>query len=216
MELLKADLHVHTRFSMDCQTQLENIINRCKALDISCIAVADHGTAEGALLLQKIAPFKVIVAEEILTPHGEIMGMFLKQTIPTNITVKEAISHIKAQGGLVCVPHPFDKLRHSALGSKVLEEIIDQVDVIEVFNARNPVLQGNGKAQSFARRHGKPGSAGSDAHTPNEIGNAYIEMPEFHTPAEFLKALSIGRVHGHRSNPFVHFKSTWAKIKRKF
>jgi len=201
---------------MDCQTPLEQIIEKCKELGINCIAVADHGTAEGALLMQRIALFRVIVAEEILTPHGEIIGMFLKKTVPTNISVEQAILDIKAQGGLVCVPHPFDRMRPSALDSKVLNEIIDQVDVIEVFNARNPVLLGNSKAQAFARSHGIPGSAGSDAHTPNEIGNAYIEMPEFQTPDEFLKALAEGKVYGQRSNPLVHLKSTWAKIKRRF
>jgi len=201
---------------MDCSMTLEQVISRCQEDGINCIAVADHGTAEGALRMQEFAPFQVIVAEEVLTPHGEIMGMFLKETIPSGITIEQAISKIRAQGGLVCMPHPFDILRRSPLNGRITEEIIEQIDVVEVFNARNPVPWGNGKAQAFAQKYGIPESAGSDAHTPAEIGNAYIEMPEFNGRDDFLQALAEGKIYGRRSNPLVHFGSTWAKIKRIF
>ena len=214
--MLKADLHIHTEYSMDCSTPLEQVISRCQEDGINCIAIADHGTAEGALRMQQSAPFQVIVAEEVLTPHGEIMGMFLKETIPSGITIEQAISEIRAQGGLVCMPHPFDILRRSALNGRITEEIIEQIDVVEVFNARNPVPWGNGKAKDFARKYGILGSAGSDAHTPAEIGNAYVEMPEFNGRDDFLQALAEGKIYGRRSNPLVHFGSTWAKIKRIF
>jgi len=81
--LIKADLHIHTRYSIDCLTPLEQIVERCLELGINCIAVADHNTIAGALKLSKIAPFKVIVAEEILTPVGEIMGLFLSEELTT-------------------------------------------------------------------------------------------------------------------------------------
>ena len=96
--MLKADLHIHTRYSMDSSTSLEAIVSRCLELGINCIAIADHGTVTGALKMQSLAPFTVIVAEEILTPHGEIMGMFLKETIPSDSSVEETISQIRAQG----------------------------------------------------------------------------------------------------------------------
>src|SRR4030042_5447133 len=121
--LLKADLHIHTRYSMVCQTPLEKIISRCQELGINCIAIADHGTAEGALKMQEISPFKVIVAEQILTTEGEIMGMFLKETIPSGITPQEAVKRIHEQGGLVNIPHPFETLRGSALKDKSIDEI---------------------------------------------------------------------------------------------
>ena len=97
---------------------LEKIIERCQKVGINCIALCDHGTAEGALKMREIAPFTVIVAEEILTPYGEIMGMFLEETIPSGLSVPETIARIRAQGGLVCIPHPFDTFRHSALRSQ--------------------------------------------------------------------------------------------------
>ena len=130
--MLKADLHIHTEYSMDCDTPLEKIISRCLELGINCVNIADHGTIEGALKMQELAPFSVIVSEEILTPHGEIMGMFLRETISSGQSVEATLSQIKAQGGLVCIPHPFDTVRGSAMKSKIIEEILGQIDVMEV------------------------------------------------------------------------------------
>jgi predicted metal-dependent phosphoesterase TrpH len=211
--LLKADLHIHTRYSMDCQTPLDKIISRCQELGINCIAVADHGTAEGALAMQKIAPFKVIVAEEILTTHGEIMGMFLKETIRGGITPQEAVRRIHAQGGLVNIPHPFEMIRGSSLKDAVIEEIAADIDLMEVLNSRSPFPANTNKAKAFAAKHGIPGGAGSDAHTLLEIGNAYIEMPDFNTPQEFLKSVVIGTIRGKRSGIIVHCFSIWARLK---
>ena len=212
--MLKADLHIHSQYSMDCSLSLEEIIKRCLELDINCIALADHGTVEGGLKMQTLAPFPVIVAEEILTPHGEIMGMFLKETIPSGLSVTETLSRIKSQDALVCVPHPFDTLRPSALGGKVLAEIKDQVDLIEVFNARDMLRRHSDEARRFAQKHGLPGSAGSDSHTLREIGNAYIEMPEFNGKEEFLQSLARGKIVGHRTNPLVHFASLNNKLNK--
>ena len=216
MKLLKADLHIHTSYSMDCNTSLEQIINRCLKIGINCIAIADHGTAEGALKAQSLAPFTVIVAEEILTPHGEIMGMFLKDTIPSGLSVEQTISRIRAQDGLVCIPHPFDTFRPSGLDNGLLEELADQIDIVEVFNARSPFTSGSNKALTFARKHNIPVGAGSDAHTPKEIGNAYVEMPEFNGKDDFLQALAKGKILGHKTTPLVHFASAWARLRKQF
>jgi len=198
---------------MDCNTPLEKIIERCRKIGINCIAIADHGTAEGALKMQKMAPFKVIVAEEILTTQGEIMGMFLKETIPSGLTPAETIRRIRAQGGLVNIPHPFETIRGSALKDWCIEEIAADIDLIEVLNARSPFAANTDKAKAFATSHNIPGIAGSDAHTIYEIGNAYIEISEFSTPEEFIKAVRNGRITGKRSGIFVKFFSTAAKIK---
>jgi len=192
---------------------LERIINRCLELGINCVAIADHGTIEGALKMQRLAPFKVIVAEEILTPHGEIMGMFLKEDIANGLSVEQTIAQIKAQGGLVCIPHAFDIFRPSALGDKLVEGIAEQIDVMEVFNARSPLRRSSAKARAFAEKYGIAQSAGSDAHTPSEIGNAYVEMPEFNDKNDFIQALAKGKVFGQRTNPLTHFNSAWEKLK---
>jgi predicted metal-dependent phosphoesterase TrpH len=213
--MFKADLHIHTEYSMDCSTPLEKIISRCQELGINCIAIADHGTAEGALKMQKIAPFRVIVAEEILSTQGEIMGMFLKETIPSGLTPGETVKRIKAQGGLVNIPHPFETIRGSALKDWCINEIAGDIDLMEVLNSRSPFPANTEKARAFAARHGIPGSAGSDAHSVREIGNAYVEMPEFSNPQEFLKSLARGTISGHRSSVFVHIFSTWARFTSK-
>ena len=213
--MLQADLHMHTEYSMDCDMSLEKIINRCVEIGINCVAIADHGTIEGAVKMREIAPFKVIIAEEILTPHGELMGMFLKEGIPSNLSTEETISRIKAQDGLVCVPHPFDTLRQSALNSNGIEALVGQIDIVEVFNARTLLLRYSSKASVFARKYGIPGSAGSDAHSPPEIGNGYVEMSEFNGKDDFLQALAMGKISGHKTNPFIHFGTTWARIKKR-
>lgn len=211
--MLKADLHIHTEYSMDCSTPLGKIINRCQELKINCVCIADHGTAEGGLKMQKAAPFRVIVAEEILTTKGEIMGMFLKETIPSGLTPGETVKRIKKQGGLVNIPHPFETVRGSSLKEWCMEEIAKDIDLVEVLNSRSPFAANTEKARAFAIKYGIPGSAGSDAHSVQEIGNACIEMPEFSTPQEFLKSLAKGSISGRRSSVFVHVFSTWARVK---
>ena len=213
--MLKADLHIHTEYSGDCNTPLEKIVGRCLEIGINCIAICDHGTAEGALRMREIAPFPVIVAEEILTPHGEIMGMFLEETIPSGLSVEQTISRIRAQGGLVCIPHPFDIFRHSALRSNIIEEIVEQIDIVEVLNSRYILGRSSAKALAFALKYGIAQSAGSDAHTHYEIGNAYVEMPEFNGKDDFLQALEKGKISGHRTTPLIHFASVWARLKKR-
>ena len=213
--MLKADLHIHTKYSLDCNTPLEEIISCCQQRDINCIAISDHGTIEGALKMQKIAPFPVIIAEEIMTPYGEIMGMFLTEGIPSGISVEETISRIRAQSGLVVIPHPFDRFRPSALDGGILADLVaqKQIDAVEVFNSRTPLNRSSNKARAFARKHGIPGTAGSDAHTPYEVGNAYVEMPEFSGRDDFLESLARGKIIGRRTNPLTHFNSIWARLK---
>lgn len=213
-KLLKADFHIHTTYSMDCAMSPEEIIKRCLETGINCIAIADHGTIEGALKMQSLAPFPVIVAEEVLTPYGEIMGMFLKEGIPSGISIEETISRIKAQGALISLPHLFDPLRGMRLDSKRLNELGKQIDLIEVFNARSLLPQDSTKAQAFARKHGLPGVAGSDSHTLSEIGKTYVEIAEFSGQEEFLQVVRKGKIHRRQSSPLVHFGSTWTKLKK--
>ena len=198
---------------MDCTMPLETVIDRCLKTGINCVAIADHGTAEGGLRLQEMAPFKVIVAEEILTPDGEIMGMFLNETIPSGLSVAQAVARIKAQDGLVCIPHPFDTLTRFGLGAEIMEAMIDQIDIIEAFNARSPLAQPTVRAGAFADKHGLAKGAGSDAHSPREIGNAYVTMPDFQGKDDFLPALARGTIYGCRAHPLVHFHSAWSRLK---
>jgi predicted metal-dependent phosphoesterase TrpH len=212
--LLKADFHIHTRFSMDSSTDPEEVVRVCKQKNINCIAIADHGAIEGALVVKKLAPFYVIVAEEVLTARGEIMGMFLQELVPSGLSIEESIRRIKEQGGLLCAQHPFDKFRADALKAEVMEEIKSQIDLVEVFNSRNPLLRSSQQAREFAAKHNLPSSAGSDAHSSYEIGNAWVEMPEFAGKEDFLSSLVQGNIHGHRANPVSHFSSLISRIRK--
>ncbi len=189
-------------------------MTRCLELGISCVAVADHDTIAGALKLREIAPFRVIVAEEIATTAGEIMGLFLSEGIRQGLSAQETISRIRNQGGLVAIPHPFGRsmLRHDNVLTSM--EILSQVDIIEAFNSRTPFSSSIRRAEMLAKEQGKAASAGSDAHTLGEIGRAYVEMPEFDGPADFLDSLAQGKIFGQRSSYLIHLASTWAKIRR--
>jgi len=200
---------------MDCQTPLDKIIKRCQELEINCIAIADHGTAEGALKMAQIAPFKVIVAEEILTTQGEIMGMFLKETVPSGLTPQETIKRIREQGALVNIQHPFETIRGSALKDSVIDEIVKDIDLMQIMNARSPFPASADKAREYAEKHGIPGGAGSDAHTVGEIGNAYIEIPDFNGKDDFIAAIKQGKIYGKRAGVFVHLFSAFAKVRGK-
>jgi predicted metal-dependent phosphoesterase TrpH len=210
--LFKADFHIHSEYSMDCSTTFDQIIKACQKKKINCIALTDHGAIEGALKLREIAPFQVVVGEEILTTRGEIMGLFLQEVIPSGLSIEESIRRIKDQGGLFCAQHPFDKIRPDALKSEVMDEVASQIDVVEIFNSRNPLKRSSEQAKEFAKIHDLPGTAGSDAHAAFEIGNAYVEMPEFKDKIEFLKALRQGKVTGKRASPLGRINSIWAKI----
>ncbi len=212
--MLKADLHIHTCYSVDCSSPLDKIVERCLELGINCIAVADHDTIAGALKLKEICPFKVIVAQEVSTPAGEIMGMFLSEEVPAGIPPAEAIARIRRQGGLIAIPHPFGRALPWNASVLTSRQILDQVDIIETFNSRTPLSRSNTRAQKLAQEYGKPASAGSDAHTLSEIGRAYVQMPEFDGPDSFLASLARGRIVGRKSSYLVHFPSTWARIRK--
>jgi predicted metal-dependent phosphoesterase TrpH len=183
---------------------------------LGCIAVADHNTAAGSLKLKEMAPpFKVIVAEEILTPEGEIIGLFIQETIPPDLSPEEAIRRIHEQGGLACIPHPFDRFRPSAMQGKTLERIVSLIDIVEVANARTLPFQDLSLPLQFARKHNKPMGAGSDSHTLAEIGRAYVEMEDFETPQQFLEHLKSGVVHRYQVSVAAHARTLAGRLARK-
>ncbi len=193
---------------------LEEIIARCLEVGINCLGIADHNTMEGALKMKEIAPFSIIAGEEILTSDGEVIGFFLKQEIPSKLSMKETVARIKAQDGLVCIPHPYDRLRYSVFRDHAFEDIMPQVDIIEAFNARSLSPRSSARALELARKYSKLASAGSDAHTLPEIGNAYVEMPDFEDKDEFVVSLAKGKISGNKSNPTARLVSTWNRLKK--
>ena len=213
MRVLKADLHVHTCFSRDSVSAPEEIIQHCLREGINCLAVTDHNTISGALEVERIAPFTVIVGEEVMTTGGEIIGLFLSEEIPSRLSPEETVARIKDQGGLVCIPHPCDRFRwFSRLGGRLVEKVRADIDLIEVFNSRTWLMRDSARARRLAQELGVPGTAGSDAHVVSEIGRAYVELPEFDGADGFRDSISQGQVFGRRTGTFIHLYNTRNRI----
>jgi predicted metal-dependent phosphoesterase TrpH len=208
MKTIRMDLHTHTLYSHDSLLKLEHYVEACVRRGISCVAVTDHNEIDGAKRLQKMAPFKVIVGEEIRTKDGEISGLFLKERIPPNLSAFETIRQIRRQGGLVYIPHPFAAGVFMRLKKNVLEAIVDEVDIIEGWNSRGLLRADDQRAQDFAVRHRLPFAAGSDAHSRFELGSAYVEMKDFKGKREMLRNLRQGILVGRKTNLLFPATST--------
>ncbi|HWK16733.1 MAG TPA: glycosyltransferase [Solirubrobacteraceae bacterium] len=188
--LIDVDLHMHTDHSYDCATPVEVLLAEAAARGLGAIAVTDHNEISGAKeAREKAVGVKVIVAEEVKTANqGEVIGLFIEDKIPRGLTLEETIAEIKRQGGLVYVPHPFDRL-HSVPDYEHLLTVLDQVDAIEVFNPRIAISEFNEEAVRFAAKYRIPAGAGSDAHVPQGLGSVRIRMRDFNGPEEFLESL---------------------------
>ncbi len=188
--LIDVDLHMHTDHSSDCATPVEVLLAQARARGLGAIAVTDHNEITGALEARaKAEGVKVIVGEEVKTAdQGEVIGLFIEEKIPRGMTLQETIAEIRRQGGLVYVPHPFDRL-HSVPDYEHLLAVIDEIDAIEVFNPRIAISEFNEEAVRFAAKYRIPGGAGSDAHVPQGLGSVRIRMRDFDGPDEFLQSL---------------------------
>ena len=189
---IEVDLHMHTDHSYDCATPVEVLLATARDQGLGAIAVTDHNEISGALDARaKAAAYgvKVIVGEEIKTAsQGEVIGLFLEEKIPRGLTLRETISEIRAQGGVVYVPHPFDRM-HSVPDYEHLLEHLDEVDAIEVFNPRVAISAFNDEAARFAAKYRITAGAGSDSHVAQGLGSVRIRMRDFEGPAEFLQSL---------------------------
>jgi len=214
-ELWNVDLHSHTLWSKDCLSKFETIIPLCQKRNIHRIAITDHNTAEGALAMQKLAPDLVIVGEEIMTTEGEILAYFVKESIPAGLTPNETLRRLREQEAVISVSHPFDRLRKGAWGEEALTRIIDQVDAIEIFNARCLYSEDNQQALDYAQKHNLRGTAGSDAHSSPEYGRAMTQLQPFNNAQEFRQSLQSAAYIKRLSAAYVHGLSTAAKWSKK-
>ncbi len=188
--LIDVDLHMHTDHSHDCATPVEVLLAEAKGKGLGAIAVTDHNEISGAKdASAKAEGIKVIVSEEVKTAaEGEVIGLFLEEKIPRGMTLAETIAEIKRQGGLVYVPHPFDRM-HSVPDYEHLLAVLDDVDAVEVFNPRIAISEFNEEAVRFAAKYRIPAGAGSDAHVTQGLGSVRIRMRDFDGPEEFLESL---------------------------
>jgi predicted metal-dependent phosphoesterase TrpH len=191
--LIEVDLHMHTDHSPDCATPVEVLLETARDRGLGAIAITDHNEVSGALEARRIAEgmddLKVIVAEEVKTAEqGEVIGLFLEEKIPRGMTMAETIAAIRAQGGLVYVPHPFDRF-HSVPDYEHLIDIVEEIDVLEVFNPRVALTAFNEEAERFARKYRIVPGAGSDSHVAQGLGSVRVRIRDFDGPEEFLEAM---------------------------
>jgi len=197
------DLHIHTYYSYDSTLSLHKLIEVVQRSKLDGIAVLDHDEIAGALRLREKAPFQVIIGEEIGTLHGGIAGLFLRERIPPHLSAEETIARIHAQDGLVLMPHPLARGCPGKIEEHKLYAVLDQIDVLEGYNARTPLNSDDQHTRELAAQHGIPVSAGSDAHFALEVGRAWTEMEAFQTPQEFLSSLCQARLHYTTKTPYL-------------
>ena len=186
---MKIDFHVHTNFSIDGIIKVRDLAGKSKKLGIIPV-ISDHNTLEGVEEFRKTGE-SFIAGEEIRTTKGDLIGLFLTETIPRNLSFEETIDKIKEQGGLSYLPHMYDMGRHGCG-----DEFAKLVDIIEVFNARCLDSRLNERASETAEKLGKPGAAGSDSHFLIEFGKTYTEIPDFDldNPKELMKGLENAKI----------------------
>jgi predicted metal-dependent phosphoesterase TrpH len=185
---VRVDCHLHTAVSGDAVTSIDELAERVEQEHLDVVCITDHNVTTAAVAAaERGIGARVIVGEEIRTRDGDVIGLFLTERIPYVLPLAEVTGLIRAQGGLIYLPHPFDPGR-SSLGPVAEQLCADRLaDVVEVLNEQ---------AMQLAARFGLPGGAGSDAHDPDGIGAAYLEMPDFDGPREFLTSLAQAEITG--------------------
>ena len=186
------DLHIHTTWSHECSIEVDDLLDHAEAEGLGAIAITDHNVFGGALdAVEKARGRKLIVipGEEVKTAgEGEVIGLFLKEEIPRGMTFTETVAAIQAQGGLVYIPHPFDRL-HAIPDAATLQRHLGEIDIFEVYNARLLFEGYNVEALRFARKYNLTKAAGSDAHVLQGVGTGAVRMRRFQGPEEFLLSL---------------------------
>jgi len=187
---LKTAFHIHTDYSFDSDNSVEHLIESARQHQFQCLIITDHDTIEGAKSLAAKAgsDLKIVVGQEITTNKGHLVGLFLQEAIEPDMTPRETAEAIKQQGGLVVLPHPFNTFMGCGLRRAVFD-VIDLIDIVEVFNAQNLLSIPNERARLFARRFSLPGLVGVDSHHRDSLNVCYQYLPDFNSPASFMASV---------------------------
>lgn len=216
----RADLHMHTEYSKDSLSRVEDVLEAAVKKGLDAIAITDHDETAGAFEAERITkrkklPLQVIIGEEVMCDEGDLLVYFLKKRIAPG-PLAEVLKEVERQGAVCSSAHPYDFKRSGIRLERQPASIISGIDAIEGFNARATFAQVNDSAVRFATLHRKPVLAGSDAHHPSEVGGAYVEF-EGISKLDKGNVLSAPRkLHGKLSPPFVHFYSRYAVLRKRF
>ena len=213
--MVNAEFHCHTCHSKDSLARIQDLLTTCQNKGLQRVVVTDHNSIQGALEAHALDPHRFIVGEEIMTLQGELLGIFVRETIPAGLSAIKTIEILREQGAFISVSHPFDAFRDGHWEPADLLNIISSVDAIEVFNSRCLLPQFNTRAKVFAQQHNLPGTVGSDAHSLSELGTATLTLPNFNDAASLTKALSSAKFQLRLSGPWVHLFSRFAAWRKK-
>ena len=189
--MLRVDLHLHSHFSHDGRSSLQELIERARECGIDRLALTDHNIVDGALELARIAPSLAIVGEEAKTREGEVIGLFITARLPPYLRSEEVMDAVHAMGGLVYIPHPLDPHR-SHFRVERLVDMAERIDIIETYNPWCEAAA-NRAAAALAQDLGKVSATGSDSHSADELGRSWMEMDEYSGTADFLDKLRQAR-----------------------
>jgi predicted metal-dependent phosphoesterase TrpH len=207
------DLHLHTDHSYDCSVPVGDLLDYAEAQELGAIAITDHNVFSGAqeaLALAHGRALTVIPGEEMKTSDaGEVIGLFLEEEIAGGVPLADTLTAVREQGGIVYLPHPFDRL-HSVADARMLHRHLGEIDVFEVYNARLLFEASNDEALRFARKYNLLMGAGSDAHVLQGVGTGLVRLRAFETPEEFLISLRSAEI-VRRPKSLVYLQSLkWA------
>ncbi len=188
---MRVDLHLHSDYSHDGRSTLEELIARCAERGLDRIALTDHNTVQGALALAKLAPELAIVGEEAKTREGEVIGLFINNRLSPYLTPEEVMDLIHGMGGLTYMPHPLDRNR-AHFSVERLVELADRIDIIETYNPWCDAAANQAAAQ-LAEDLGKVAATGSDSHAALELGRSWMEIEDYTDPQDFLDKLRYAR-----------------------
>lgn len=209
-DMIRIDLHVHTRYSFDSSIEPEGLRRVCRERGLAGVAVTDHDSLRGGLTFAgELEDLLVIPGEEIRSREGEIIGLFLSDEIPPGLTAPETMRLIHEQGGLVIIPHPFDYVKLKRMTASRLAELREEIDAIEVINGKPRYWGANRRAKAFAARWDLHGTAGSDAHSLAHVGLVYTEMEAFDDAVGFLESLASATLKGSRYSPWASQIERW-------
>ena len=188
---MKVDLHLHSNFSHDGRSSLEELVARCKECGLDRIALTDHNTVEGAITLAQMAPELAIVGEEVKTLEGEVVGLFITSRVAPYLPPEEVMDLFHGLGGLTYIPHPLDR-RRANFSAERMAELADRIDIIETYNPWCEAAV-NQAAARLAEDLGKVTATGSDSHAAHELGRSWMEVDAFGDPQDFLEKLRYAR-----------------------
>jgi hypothetical protein len=218
--VLAVELHCHSALSHDGRDEVDLLLEQAAAVGLDAIAVTDHDAIAASREAVELAPEYGLVgipAMEVTSAAGHVLAIGVERPVEAHAPFSETVDAIRDAGGIAVVPHPFQQSR-SGVAHKIPESELAGVDAIEVYNSRLLTGRANRQAERFAREHGVPMTAGSDAHISEMVGQApTLVGTEDRSVAGIVDAIREGRtsVEGKRTPWRISFRQAAGGVKRR-